>query len=76
MFLVVKFANRNDLHYVLARNGDAPNQNQCYIMNPDPGSDEQINLPMTGNYFTTNIGNHFGGGERRYRFLGIAIRAW
>lgn len=73
MFLVVKFANADLTHYVLARRGDPPNQNTCYIMNPDPGTDEQINLPLVGTYFTTNARGLFGVGARRYKFLGIAI---
>lgn len=76
LFLVLKFEKADKLHYVLARRGDSPNQGKCYIMNPDPGENEQIGLPMAGNYFKTNIGGHFSGFERRYRFLGIAIRVW
>jgi hypothetical protein len=74
LLLVVKFADQNLLHYVLARKGDFPNSNQCYIMNPDPGSDDAISLPGVGNYFTTNISDPAG--KRRYRYLGIAIRVW
>lgn len=76
MFLVVKFAQQNLMHYVLARKGAPPNQNQCYIMNPDPGTDEPVNFPMVGTFIRTNVGNHVGGGERRYKFLGIAVRVW
>jgi hypothetical protein len=72
MFLVVKFAGSNLTHYVLARSEN----HQCYIMNPDPGTDEQIRFPMTGTFIKTNRNNADGMGPRQYKFLGIAVRVW
>lgn len=72
MFLVVKFAGSDLTHYVLARS----ELGQCYIMNPDPGSDEPLRFPMTGTFFKTNANGAGDGGPRQYKYLGIAVRVW
>lgn len=71
LFLVLKFKGKDALHYVLARKGDPPNEKQCYIMNPDPGTDEAINLPKVGGPLKTNLGTPKG--VREYIYLGIAV---
>jgi hypothetical protein len=83
LFLVMKFQSSDLTHYVLARKVNG----QVYIMNPDPGSDEQMAIPAVGAALQTN--NHGSltydpmqgrtvndGTLRNYVFTGIAIRAW
>ncbi len=71
LILVVKFALQDKLHYLLAREDSS----KCYIMNPDPGTDEAISLPKVGGAIKTNVGNPIGDpyGERDYTYMGIAV---
>lgn len=81
LFLVVKFNNSDSTHYVLARKDGG----LTYLMNPDPGSDDQLPLPAFNDPLSTNRNGvivHNGGstandgGRRGYVFTGIAVRVW
>ena len=64
LFLVSKLDGQDATHYVLARRDGG----QSWIMNPDPGSDDQMDVPAVGAQFSTY------GGKRKYVFTGIAVQ--
>ena len=81
LFLVVKFTNSDLTHYILARKDGG----RTFIMNPDPGSDDEMALPAFNARITTNSKGvlTYDGGKtvndathRAYDYTGIAVRVW
>ncbi len=81
LFLVVKFTNSDSTHYILARKDGG----RVFIMNPDPGSDDEMPLPAFNDPISTNSKGVlvYDNGttvndatHRNYVYTGIAVRVW